>query len=456
MSENVLNPPLKRDDFEQALQRRQFTGLVWQWLFFVANMFAMVILLAITYNIINGAFGYVVFTYAVDPDDLSERPINELSEPELVDLLVQKVPRRLRVILRDNLSQVPNNVFTQEPISTVLRGKTFNPEWANLKVNDLTDAQIAQILSDNLTQAEIAFIIRRQIIQPNISQSWNLTDSLLNRSEIERIAAEKYPKGDLVFYSWVNLDFITSPISSNATNAGLRTALLGTLWIMLVVVVASFPIGIAAAIYLQEYAPQDSRITQIIETNIRNLAGVPSIIYGMLGLAVLARVLEYYTSGRFVGVTDTNGRTVLSAGLTLGLLILPTIIINAQEALKAVPSSLRDASYGLGATKWQTVTGAVLPNAIGGILTGIILAMSRAIGETAPLIVVGASTFIGIDPNGPFSKFTVVPIQIYQWTSRPELEFKNTAAAAIIVLIALLLLLNSVAIYLRNRYSMRI
>lgn len=456
MTATLEKAPIKREGFEQNLRRRQLVGKVWQRLFFVANVFSMIILLAVAYNIANGAFGYVVFTYAVEPEDLSDRPIAELSEPELVDLLLQKVPRRLRVILRDNLSQVPNNVFTQEPLSTVLRGKIFDTGLADSKVNDLTDDQIAKLLSDNLTQEEFATIIRRQIIQPNISQSWNLMDSLFKRAEIEKIAAEKYPKGDLEFYSWVNLDFITSPISSNATTAGLRTALLGTLWIMLVVVVASFPIGIAAAIYLQEYADQSSRITQLIATNIRNLAGVPSIIYGMLGLAVFARVLEFYTSGRFVGFTDTNGRTVMSAGLTLGLLILPTIIINAQEALKAVPSSLRDASYGLGATKWQTVTGVVLPNAVGGILTGIILAVSRAIGETAPLIVVGASTFIGIDPNGPFSKFTVVPIQIYQWTSRPELEFKNAAAAAIIVLMALLLLLNSTAIYLRNRYSVRI
>jgi phosphate transport system permease protein len=446
----------KREDFQAALQRRNLIGLIWERLFFVANVFSLVILAAVAFNVANGALGYVVFNYDVLPEQLSERPINELSEPELVDLLVQKVPRRLRVILRDNLSQVPNNEFTQAPLSRVLAGKVYAPEKADLTVNDLTEEQIALILSDNLTQEEFATIIRRQIIKPNIVQSWGLWDSLTNRAEIERIAAEKYPKGDLEFYSWVSWEFVTSSVSSNATTAGLRTALLGTMWIMLVVILASFPVGLAAAIYLQEYADQNSRFTKLIETNIRNLAGVPSIIYGMLGLAVFARTFEFYTSGRFVGFTDTNGRTVVSAGLTLALLILPTIIINAKEALKAVPSSLREASYGMGATKWQTVTGVVLPNAIGGILTGIILAVSRAIGETAPLIVVGASTFIGIDPNGPFSKFTVVPIQIYQWTSRPELEFKNAAAAAIIVLVSVLLLLNSTAIYLRNRYSMRI
>lgn len=444
------------DEFGRVLGKRKFWGHLWQRLFFMANVFSIFVLLMVAFNIINGAFGYVVFTYAVQPEELSDRQIEELSEPELVNLLVEKVPRRLRVILRDNLSQVPNDVFTKEPLSKVLAGKTFDSTLADKLVNDLTETEIAKLLSDNLTQAEIATIIERQIIQPNISQSWSLIESLFNREAVEKTALEKYPSGDLVFYSWLNSDFLTSSISSNATTAGLRTALLGTMWIMIVVVTASFPIGIAAAIYLQEYADQNSRMTQIIATNIRNLAGVPSIIYGMLGLAVFARVLEPITSGRFLGITDSNGRTVLSAGLTLGLLILPTIIINAQEALKAVPPSLREASYGMGATKWQTVSRIVLPNAIGGILTGIILAVSRAIGETAPLIVVGASTFIGIDPNGFFSKFTVVPIQIYQWTSRPELEFKNAAAAAIIVLVATLLLLNSVAIYLRNRYSIRI
>jgi phosphate transport system permease protein len=198
----------------------------------------------------------------------------------------------------------------------------------------------------------------------------------------------------------------------------------------------------------------------MIQTNINNLAGVPSIIYGILGLAIFVRVLEPLTSGSAFGAiqdtTTANGRTILSAGLTLGLLILPLIIINAQEAIRAVPSSLRQASYGLGATKWQTIWYHVLPNALPGILTGTILAMSRAIGETAPLVVVGASTFITVDPSGPFSKFTTLPIQIYQWTSRPQDQFRNIAAAAIVVLLLLLLTLNATAVLLRNRYSRRL
>jgi len=196
----------------------------------------------------------------------------------------------------------------------------------------------------------------------------------------------------------------------------------------------------------------------LIRTNINNLAGVPSIIYGILGLAVFVRALEPITSGAVFGYGDPsslNGRTILSGGLTLGLLILPIIIINAQEALRAVPSSLREASYGVGATKWQTVWSHVLPNAIPGIMTGSILAFSRAFGETAPLVVIGASTYIVYDPTSVFSKFTALPIQIYQWTSRPQDEFRNLAAAAIIVLLALLLTMNAVAILIRNRYSRR-
>jgi phosphate transport system permease protein len=219
-----------------------------------------------------------------------------------------------------------------------------------------------------------------------------------------------------------------------------------------IAILFALPVGVGAAIYLQEYAPKNW-LTNIIQTNINNLAGVPSIVYGMLGLAVFVRTFEALTSGAAFGVTDSNGRTVLSAGLTMGILVLPLIIINAQEAVKAVPDSLRQAAFGVGATRWQTVWYHVLPNALPGILTGSILAISRALGETAPLIVVGASTFISLDPNGPFSKFTALPIQVYQWTTRPQAEFHSIAASAIIVLLVLLLSLNATAIMLRNRFQ---
>jgi phosphate transport system permease protein len=201
------------------------------------------------------------------------------------------------------------------------------------------------------------------------------------------------------------------------------------------------------------------RIREAIIQGFLFLCGALSIlttIYGMLGLAIFVRLLEPISSGVIFGVVDdpttANGRTILSTGLTLGILVFPLIIINAQEAIKAVPNSIRQASFGIGATKWQTVWSHVLPNAIPRILTGTILAISRAIGETAPLVVVGASWFITFDPNGPFSKFTTLPIQIFQWTTRPQYEFRNIAAAAIVVLLLMLLTMNATAVLLRNRY----
>ena len=297
-------------------------------------------------------------------------------------------------------------------------------------------------------------------MQPEVQQTWSLVDSVFNQSEVLAEAQAEYPNARIEFRSWLSSDFVASPQSDDPELAGVRTALLGSLWVIAITILFSFPIGVGAAIYLEEYA-SDNRINRFIQTNINNLAGVPSIIYGMLGLAIFVRLLESITSGAILAGGDAvgttaNGRTILSAGLTLGLLILPIIIINAQEAIRAVPSSLRQASYGLGGTKWQTIWSHVLPNALPGILTGTILAMSRAIGETAPLVVVGASTFITVDPEGPFSKFTTLPIQIYQWTSRPQDEFRNIAAAAIIVLLILLLTLNASAVFLRNRFSKRL
>jgi phosphate transport system permease protein len=212
---------------------------------------------------------------------------------------------------------------------------------------------------------------------------------------------------------------------------------------------------VGSAIYLEEYA-DDTKLNRLLQLNIFNLSAVPSIIYGLLGLAVFVRALEGVTSGAiFSSVADTtaNGRTILSGGLTLGLLVLPIIIINTQEALKGVPDSLRMSSYGVGATKWQTIWSHVLPASFDRILTGTILALSRALGETAPLVVIGASTFISVDPASIFSKFTTLPIQIYQWSARPQGSYRNIAAAAIIVLLVLLLVLNSGAIYLRDKLS---
>lgn len=235
--------------------------------------------------------------------------------------------------------------------------------------------------------------------------------------------------------------FLSGFPSRIADRAGIRPALFGTVWTLALTALISFPLGVGTAVWLEEYAPAN-KLKTIIETNIANLAGVPSIVYGMLGLAVFVR---YFAMGR----------SVLAGSLTLALLILPVIIIASQEALKAVPSSFRLGAYALGATRWETIRFHVFPLALPGILTGTILALSRAIGEAAPLLVVGALAFIAFVPNGPLDEFTVVPIQIYNWVQRPQEAFQELAAAASIVLMVLLLSMNAVAILLRNRYSKR-
>jgi phosphate transport system permease protein len=226
--------------------------------------------------------------------------------------------------------------------------------------------------------------------------------------------------------------------------------------VIMITILFAFPVGVGAALYLEEFAP-DNRLNRFIQVNIYNLSGVPSIIYGLLGLAVFVRILEPVTSGFIFGAIEdhssANGRTILSGGLTLGLLILPIIIINAQEAIRAVPQSLRDSAFGLGATRWQTVWYHVLPASMDRILTGTIIAVSRALGETAPLVVIGASAFLTTNPSSIFDKFTTLPIMIYRWTAYPQAEFRNLAAAAILVLLVVLLSLNATAIIMRDRIA---
>jgi phosphate transport system permease protein len=234
-------------------------------------------------------------------------------------------------------------------------------------------------------------------------------------------------------------DFLGSYASRFADRAGIRAPLFGTFWILLLTAVIAFPLSVGAAVYLEEYAPRNW-ITRVIQVNIANLAGVPSIVYGILGLAVFVRGMGF-------------GRSLLSGALTLSILILPVIIMAAQEAIRAVPDSIRQAAYGLGATRWQVTRRQVLPMALPGILTGTILALSRAVGETAPLIMIGALSFIAFTPQGVMDQFTVLPLQIYNWISRPGDDFHAIAAAAIIVLLVMLLAMNAVAIILRNRFS---
>jgi phosphate transport system permease protein len=434
-------------EFKRGLANRKLRGAVWRRFFALSTIVALLALVALFSNVANQAFGYVVAHYEVNPETIVEGgDLTALDNAALAQVLADYQPRRLRVYIRDTLSVVAAEDFTSTPISQSLAGSSYPVELADLTINDLTAEQHAAILADNLSHEQLLALVESEVTgEEEVLQTWTLTESLFERAAIEQIAAEEYPDERLYFRAWLSLDFLTNPASSIAEDAGVRTALLGSLWVIAITVAFAFPVGVGAAIYLEEYASR-SRLNQIIETNIRNLAGVPSIIYGLLGLAIFVRALEGITAGR----------TILSAGLTMGLLILPVIIINSQEALRAVPFSIREASYGLGATRWQTIWRSVLPAAVPGILTGTILAMSRAIGETAPLIVIGAATYIAVDPEGPLAKFTALPIQIYQWTARPQADYKDIAAAAILVLLALLLTLNATAIVLRQRYRRKL
>lgn len=236
--------------------------------------------------------------------------------------------------------------------------------------------------------------------------------------------------------------FITSLPSSDADRAGLLAALVGTLWLMILVAVVAFPVGVGSGIFLEEFAA-DNWFTRFIEVNISNLAGVPAIVYGMLGLGAFVQLMG--------GLT--GGRSLISGALTLALLILPIIIVATRESLRTVPDSVRNAGYALGANRWQVVKSHTLPTAFPGILTGVILALSRAIGETSPLIVVGAFTFISFLPADPRGPFTVLPIQIYNWVAQPDEDFHNLAASGIIVLLVALLMMNSLAIFLRSHFQ---
>ncbi len=240
----------------------------------------------------------------------------------------------------------------------------------------------------------------------------------------------------------IDWDFLTSLPSRRASSAGILTAWAGTLWILVLSALIAFPLGIAAGIYLEEYAKK-TKLSNFLEINIANLAGVPSIIYGLLGLELFVRMMNL-------------GGILLAGALTLSLLILPIVIVTTREAIKAVPRTIRDGSFALGASKWQTVWYQVLPASFGGILTGVILALSRAVGEAAPLIVIGALAYVPFVPRSPMDEFTVLPIQIFNWTSRPQAAFLTNAAAAIIILLLITFLLNGIAVYLRHRQQKKI
>lgn len=399
-------------EIELAIKQRKQKGFVGQVIFIAATILAVLFLMLLLLSVLDSVFGYMVVRNEIEPSKF-----------------------------------VPGTNFTQE----------FSREdLERLAEEHLSSGILRRVIHEkpisDRSDKDLIHIIDQYIIKPKVLRTWGLWDSVTKQEAIEDFVQEN-EGAQMVFRSWISPSFITSDQSADPLQAGIRTALLGSLWIILITFLVAFPIGVGAAIYLEEYA-QDNRLNRILQLNIFNLSAVPSIIYGLLGLAVFVRAMEPITSGSMLlGFSDNtaNGRTILSGGLTLALLVLPIIIINTQEALKAIPDSLRMSAFGVGATKWQTIWYHVLPASIDRILTGTILALSRALGETAPLVVIGASTFISVDPAGIFSKFTTLPIQIYQWSARPQGAYRNIAAAAIVSLLILLLVMNSAAIHMRNK-----
>lgn len=449
-------------EYSKHLGRRRRRASWFRFFCLAMLTIAVLALATLLYTIINDSFGQVAVVNQNQPEDLvvelgydpATTALNEITYDEMIGLLQANVSSGVgRRLERDQRFYEDHLVFESEEL------------WADVCSSEEPPAGCALGPRD---QANVFALVQERVVQPDIIAANELAPSILRPEEFVAEVESAFGTGRFPDYSfdqvdfewraWFSWTFVTSPASATPEIAGIRTAILGSAWIVLITVLFAVPVGVGAAIYLVEYA-RPTRLNSLIQTNINNLAGVPSIVYGMLGLAVFVRVLEPLTSGDiFTGGTSPsdNGRTLLAAGLTLGLLTLPVVIISAQEALKAVPDSLRQAGMALGATRWQTVRSQILPVALPGVLTGTILAVARAVGETAPLILVGAASFITVDPTGPFSKFTALPIQIFQWTSFPQEEFRHLAAAASIALLILLLTLNAVAVILRNRFSRRV
>ena len=385
------------------------------------------------------------------------RIIADLTEPELGKIIENAIPREILQLVYENLSPLSDvREMNGIPLRIAIEGSIIPQGWEERPINELSPTERIQLLTDNLSHEQLLALINEKVIQEVILESWNLDQSLLNRGGIETRVEDALPFGtELRWRSWLSPEFIAGPLTKTPATAGIYPALMGTIWLMFITVAIAFPLGVGAAVYLEEYA-SDSFINRIIEVNIRNLAGVPSIVYGMLGLALFVNTLGPITSGQIFGTpSNVGGRTILSGALTLSLLILPVIISASQEAIRAVPSNLREGSFGLGATKWQTVSRTILPAALPGILTGAIIALARAIGETAPLLVIGTATFTTSVPSGPFSSIASMPTQIFSWIREANPQFRNIASAGIIIFLVVLLTMNAIAIILRQRASRR-
>ena len=450
------------NEFQSLLSSRKRKGLAARLVFLAALTVAVLALLTLLYTIINDSFGLVAVVNERNPEDI------------VADLGLDPQTTSLSDVTRDDLLGLLEETLSSGVGRRLERERRFLADGFLFEDPDVyaelcaSAEPVAGCSAGIRGDADVLAIVEERVVVPDVIASYELVPSIFNADAFEEDVTNAFETSPQRFgeytvdqvrfewRAWLNMQFLQRPNNSTPEIAGVRTAILGSTWLMAITLLFSVPVGVGAAIYLVEFA-KPTRFNEFVQTNINNLAGVPSIIYGMLGLAVLVRTFEPFTSGSLFldEGASSNGRTIMAGGITLGLLILPVVIISAQEALRSVPNSLRQAGMGLGASKWQTVRAQVLPVALPGILTGTILAVARAIGETAPLIVVGASGFFTADPSGPFSNYTAMPIQIFQWTGFPQEEFRNIAAAAILVLLALLLILNGTAVFLRNKYSRR-
>lgn len=449
------------DEYAGLLDKRSRRARVIQTVLLGALAVAVLALVTLLYTIINDSFGLVAQINANEPEDVvasfgydpARVGLGDLTKDELVVALQGGIERNVgRRLEREQRFYADRLVFESQEKWDEVCARGDAPTGCDSAPRD--HGNVLRLVEERIIKPDI---VAATTLQASVTHPQAFKDSVRASfaDNPERYEGYTYEQVRYKWRAWLSWQFVTSPSSSTPEIAGISTAILGSIWLVIITIAFAIPVGVGAAVYLEEFA-RPNRINDLIQTNINNLAGVPSIIYGILGLAVFVRVLEPVTSGSlFLDDPAPNGRTVLSAGLTLGLLTLPVVIISSQEALRAVPNSLRQAGMGLGATKWQTVRSHILPIAVPGILTGTILAVARAIGETAPLILVGAAGFITTSPSGPFSQFTALPIQIFQWTSLPQAEWQHLAAAASLTLLILLLTLNAGAVVLRNRYSRR-
>jgi phosphate transport system permease protein len=421
MSSRTINPPmvkprresLLRGDEKAQLQRRQRAGRIFQIVTLIPVVLAVILIATLVVDIYLDTWTWQI----VEPNE-SGQTFARSSANGWRGVVEQELAAR-----GESAEDIEAFFNDSEEIRKFKARNRVELVYVPRILNDVTDGNTGWrwVVTNN---------------RDDFIENYGLLEGRHNLADIKANLED----GQLLFLNpWLDFSFFTRNNSGNFWLAGLITALLGSLWVVFLVVLISVPIGVGAAIYLEEYAPKNW-FTTLLEVNLRNLAGVPSIVYGILGLYAFVRLMQL-------------GPSILAAALTLSLLILPVVVIASREAIRAVPDSLRQASYGLGATRWQTVSQIILPNAVSGIVTGVILSVARAIGETAPLLLVGGAGFITTLPNSPLSQYAVMPTQIFSWLGAPAVAFDSAAAAGIIALLIVLSIIYALAFFIRRRFE---